>query len=90
MIPIKLASQLQIGQWVTLSSHKDLICIEDEKMLAAVREDFEIGGLMEGYWNTKLEALEEMRGWWKNNPEKLSEIDAMTDQCLYELPRTII
>ena len=77
MISIKLSSELQIGQWVTASSHKDLFCIENEEILQAARKDFDTGSLMEGYWNTKVEALKEMLGWWKGNKNELAIIKKM-------------
>lgn len=79
------ADQVRIGQWWTLCCHEDLWQIENESDLADIVEMLtDAEPPTPTVWETKLDALAEIREWfvagaegWPENQKPIAEIDVL-------------
>lgn len=70
-------AQLKIGQWATTCCHQDLYQIKTQDQIEEVVDDWDDeDGFDTEVWETKLEALTEIRGRW-SEPGPIAEIDRM-------------
>jgi hypothetical protein len=65
MARITNPDEVKIGHWYTFCCEEDLTQIDNDEELETVKEDLQ--DEIDSVWETKEEALAEIKSWWGNN-----------------------